>query len=185
MIIRSYALLIFIYDLISLLFHAYLAILSSIFRVFVPNKPRKVWNEIVMIVGSSRGVGREIALQISRIGATVLCLDMNENDNQILVQDIRQQGGTAYSLLCDVTSKEQVDRIIERVENEIGNITMLFHCCSVPSPRSLVNEPPPLRRTMDVSVTSYFYVSILTISLIYQLTFHTLWLFKYLSIFVC
>lgn len=34
---------------------------------------------------------------------------------------------------------------------------MLLHCCGVPSPRSL-QDPPEIRKTMDVSVLSHFWV---------------------------
>lgn len=180
-VIRSYAFLIFIYDLISLFVNSYIAIITSIFRIFVPNKLRKVRQEIVCVVGSSRGVGREIALQLARAGAQIICLDFNEIDNQNVVREIREFGGLAYSMICDVTHRDQVDKIIDKIEKEVGVITMLFHCCSVPSPRSLVSEPPPIKKTMDVSVTSYFYVSIFILFTYpnFQLTFHFKRFFSY------
>lgn len=41
---------------------------------------------------------------------------------------------------------------------------MLFHCCGLPSPRALTEEPSGLRATMDLSVISYFWVKIVLIN---------------------
>lgn len=35
---------------------------------------------------------------------------------------------------------------------------MLFHCCSIPTPHALLNSPPSVKATIDLSVTSYFYL---------------------------
>lgn len=62
-------------------------------------------------------------------------------------------------MTCDVTDKDQVDKAFLQIDKDIGNVTMLFHCCGVPSPRSLINEPPSIRSTLDVSIVSHFHVS--------------------------
>lgn len=40
---------------------------------------------------------------------------------------------------------------------------MFFYCCGLPSPRTLIEEPPDIRSTMDLSVISYFWVRIVLI----------------------
>ena len=49
-------------------------------------------------------------------------------------------------------------RTVEDIRAEIGDVTMVFHCCGVPSPRALAQESPEVRRTMEVSVLSHFWV---------------------------
>lgn len=71
--------------------------------------------------------------------------------------------GSAFYYQCDITDKDQVEKTIDTIEKSIGDITMLYHCCSLPSPRAVVNNPPSAKQTIDVSVTSYFYVSLLTV----------------------
>lgn len=144
-----------------LIVRTYFAILLAIFRIVVPNKARKFRSdEIVMIVGASRGIGQEIAIQIggkSR-NATVVCVDINAADNENTVRKIRALGGTSFGYKCDITKKEEVDRLIGLVETNIGNITMLFHCCSMPSARALTAEPQSIEQSMDVNILSYFYL---------------------------
>jgi len=80
-------------------------------------------------------------------------------DREDTARQIHLRGGRSFYYQCDITNQEQVDRAIESIEAEVGIVTMLFHCCSLPSPRAVISEAPSVQQTMDVSVTSYFYVS--------------------------
>lgn len=112
------------------------------------------------IVGSSRGLGRELALKLGKQNATVICIDVQTPEQEETSKRVMDASrGSAYYYQCDVTDKDQVDKTIDDVAKNIGDITMLFHCCSLPSPRAVVNNPPSVKQTIDVSVTSYFYVS--------------------------
>lgn len=121
-----------------------------------PPRMKSLKNEVAVIVGSSRGVGREIAIQLAEQGAVPICLDFNEPDNKALVKSLRDRGYEAFGYTCDVTDKEQVHKTIDFIDREVGDITMYLHCCGVPSPRSLVTEPPPIQDTMAISIVSHF-----------------------------
>lgn len=123
------------------------------------------------IVGSSRGLGRELAFKLAALDATVICIDLQKSDQEMTSKTVTDLGGTAYYYQCDVTSKEQVEKTMNEIMTDIGKVTMLYTCCSLPSPRSVLTNPPSVRQTIDTSVTSYFYVSVA--SVFYQvLDFH-------------
>lgn len=111
------------------------------------------------MVGASRGVGQEIASQLGLLRACVVCVDINSVKNEATVRQIRIDGGQAFAYSCDVTSNEEVVRIIQTIEREVSAITMLFHCCGVPSPRTYTNNPPAIHDTINVSVMSHFWVN--------------------------
>lgn len=52
----------------------------------------------------------------------------------------------------------QVTAIVNKIILEIGEITMLFHCCGFPSSHTLIRDPPEIRQTIDVSILSHFWV---------------------------
>lgn len=94
------------------------------------------------------------------LGATVICVDVNSIDNEGTVKKIRIDGGQAFAYTCDVTNKDQVSRTIQAIEREVAPITMLLHCCGVPSPRSYTNNSPTaIQETINVSIMSHFWVS--------------------------
>lgn len=111
------------------------------------------------MIGSGRGVGYDLALQLAALGVKVACIDINTTDNDLLVKKIQAAGGTACAIECDVTDKAAVGKMVATVERNFGTISMLLHCCNVPSARSLVTEPPPIEFTLNLGVISHFLVS--------------------------
>lgn len=113
------------------------------------------------MIGSGRGVGREIAIQLANLGAIVLCVDKNHTSNEDTVEHIKRNGGSAASYTCDITKRQNVQTLAAQLKKDLGFISMLFYCCGIPSPRSLLTQPPQdIHDTLDLTLTSYFWVGI-------------------------
>ena len=78
------------------------ALLLSIFRFFVPPKRKSVKNDVVLVTGSARGIGRQLALEFSKLGASLVLWDINEEENEETAKQIRELGGTCTAYVCDV-----------------------------------------------------------------------------------
>ncbi|KAL9696447.1 hypothetical protein quinque_016026 [Culex quinquefasciatus] len=157
MILRLYSSFILFWDFCIILVYFALQMLRSLYQFVKPPKRKSVAGEIVAIFGTSRGVGRDLAIQLAELGAKVACIDINSTDNDILVKGINDSGYIAHGFECDVTNKNDVIRTTSAIEKKFGHVTMLFHCCGVPSPRSIVTEPPPIQTTLNLSVISHFW----------------------------
>jgi hypothetical protein len=57
---------------------------------------RDVSNDIVLITGAGHGIGKEMALQYSALGATIVCWDLNEQWNIDTVNLIKSKGRKAF-----------------------------------------------------------------------------------------
>lgn len=68
-------------------------------RLFVPAVESSVTGEVVLCTGTGHGIGREIALQYARLGAIVVCVDIDEPTNALTVQQIEQEGGRAFGFV--------------------------------------------------------------------------------------
>lgn len=55
-----------------------------------------VSKDIILITGTGHGIGKEMALQYSALGSTVICWDINEQLNQETVKLIKSRGGKAF-----------------------------------------------------------------------------------------
>lgn len=54
---------------------------------------------IFKITGAGSGIGRELALQLAELGATIICWDKDERRNNALVEEIRKKDGdVSYTL---------------------------------------------------------------------------------------
>lgn len=158
MILRLYSSFILFWDFCIILVYFMVQMLRSLYQFVKPPKRKSVAGEIVAIFGTSRGVGRDLAIQLAELGAKVACIDINSTDNDILVKGINDSGYIAHGFECDVTNKNDVIRTTSAIEKKFGHVTMLFHCCGVPSPRSIVTEPPPIQATLNLSVISHFWL---------------------------
>ncbi|XP_055380539.1 17-beta-hydroxysteroid dehydrogenase 13-like [Condylostylus longicornis] len=157
--LRLYSICVFFIDLLNFSISAFFETISFFIHIFIPSRKKSIKNEIILIVGASRGIGRALAQLTAKLGATVVCLDINIKDNKSLVEEIRNFGGIAYEYTCDVTSQENVSNTIANIKKELNtNITMMFHCCGIPSIRKYSTQPPPLRSTMDLSILSHFWL---------------------------
>lgn len=117
----------------------------------------------LQVIGSGRGVGRQIAIQLADLDAIVLCVDKNKTNNDETVQMIKRKGGSAVSYTCDITKRVNVSNLASQVMKDLGVVSMLFYCCGIPSPRSLLTQPPQnIHDTLDLTLTSYFWVSCTT-----------------------
>lgn len=158
MILRLYSTLILMWDCCVILAFFAMQVCRSLYQMIRVPKRKSVAGEIVAIFGSSRGVGRDLAIQLAELGAKVACVDINTTDNDWLVKSINDSGNIALAFECDLTNKNDIIRTTNAIENRFGHITMFFHCCGVPSPRSLVNDPPSIQNTLNLSVISHFWL---------------------------
>ncbi|CAG9581058.1 unnamed protein product [Danaus chrysippus] len=159
MLLRGYSLCVLMVDVVWVLVNATYAVFKAIHEVFKPPPMKSVENEKAMVIGSGRGIGRDLAIQLSYLGATVICVDINEINNSKTVAYIKRKGGDAFMYTCDITKKENVDDLAQKVKTELGFVSMLFYCCGIPSPRSLLMTPnEDIHGTLDLTLTSYFWL---------------------------
>src|SRR4051812_19103165 len=76
--------------------------------------------KIAVVTGASRGIGRAVALRLSRDGALV-CVNYRSNAEaaRSVVGEIESAGGEAFALQADVGSVEQLGRFFEALDAEL------------------------------------------------------------------
>jgi 3-oxoacyl-[acyl-carrier protein] reductase len=83
--------------------------------------------QAAIVTGASRGIGRAIALALARSGAKVACVARSEDKLKETVDAITAAGGTAMALACDVTRRESVDQVVEKVVEAWGKLDILVN----------------------------------------------------------
>jgi short-subunit dehydrogenase len=79
-------------------------------------------SEIVVVTGSSGGVGRAIAHAFAKRGARVALLARGEPALQEVKAEVEELGGQALVVPVDVADHDAVEAAAERVESELGPI---------------------------------------------------------------
>lgn len=70
---------------------------------------RRLDGKVVWITGSTQGIGRGIALECAAEGASVVVSGRNAEAGLLVEEEIRDAGGTALFVRCDVTEENQVE----------------------------------------------------------------------------
>ena len=108
-------------------------------------------------VGPGWGNGKATAVLFARNGAHVICVDVNLNAAHETVGIIREEGGTATALACDVTNSQMVKEMVDKVVGQHGRIDVLHNnvgYATMGGPIEL--EEASWHRTIDLNVTSCF-----------------------------
>jgi len=78
-----------------------------------------------VVTGAASGIGKKIALTLSKAGATVAIADLNQTGANAVANEIRQAAGNAVGVAMDVTNEDAVNEGIDRVAAQFGSIDIL------------------------------------------------------------
>ncbi len=92
-----------------------------------PIFPVELKDQVALVTGASRGIGREVALQLARCGAAVACVARNQELLNQLVEQIQQEGGQAHAWTVDVTNTEQVNQVVDEVVQRWQRLDILVN----------------------------------------------------------
>jgi NAD(P)-dependent dehydrogenase (short-subunit alcohol dehydrogenase family) len=111
-------------------------------------------DQVALVTGGARGIGRAIARRLAREGASV-CVNYLERADaaESLVADIRANGGRAIAVAADVADDAAVEGMVDRVIAEFGPVTVLVNNAGVSHQATLENyDSERLARMRQVNV---------------------------------
>jgi 3-oxoacyl-[acyl-carrier protein] reductase len=90
-----------------------------------------VKGKVAFVTGAGSGIGRATSILLAREGAHVACVDVVAESAAETAEAVTGDGGVALGLACDVTSAEQVQDAVKRVETELGDLQILVNNAGV------------------------------------------------------
>jgi 3-oxoacyl-[acyl-carrier protein] reductase len=88
-------------------------------------------NQVALVTGASRGLGKAIALALAAEGASVAAVARSEDALKDTIEAIRAAGGTAEPFALDVADSAAVDAAVEKITAKFGKIDILVNNAGV------------------------------------------------------
>ncbi len=87
---------------------------------------------VALVTGASRGIGKAIALELGRLGASmVVNYRGGETQARALVEQLKTEHCTATSIGADVSQAEEVERLFQETNSTLGPVTILVNNAGV------------------------------------------------------
>lgn len=108
--------------------------------------------QVVVISGASAGIGRAVALRFARDGASIAICARREDRLKAVAGEIERAGGRALPVVADVTSADDMKRLIDRTLHAYGRLDVVV-CNAGYGLYGAIDTIPPdkMRAVMDVN----------------------------------
>ncbi len=88
-------------------------------------------DQIAIVSGAGRGIGRAIALKFASEGADVVCISRTEENSQKTAAEVRALGRKAWAVVVDVSDPVAVANACQMILSEVGKIGILVNNAGV------------------------------------------------------
>ena len=95
-------------------------------------------DEVVLVTGSTRGIGKAIAEAFAREGAIVIIFGRTEKSAQTVKQELSQKGHKAEGFGCDVTNMQNVQEIVLKILDKYKRVDILVNNAGITKDNLLV-----------------------------------------------
>jgi 2-hydroxycyclohexanecarboxyl-CoA dehydrogenase len=109
--------------------------------------------KIAFVTGAGSGIGREISKTLASRSMKIVVADINSNNAEETVSIIKENGGDAVVIYCDVTSLESVRNAVKESVDIFGKIDVLVNNAGWDKVEPfLKSEPETWKKIMDINI---------------------------------
>ena len=108
----------------------------------------KLDGQVAIVTGAGAGIGRGIAELFAQAGAAVVVSDLKEDTAAIVADGIKEKGGRAIAVACDVTNEQALENLVKSTLDAFSKITLLVNNAGGGGPK-------PFDMPMDTFIWAY------------------------------
>ena len=117
-------------------------------------------NKVAIITGSRRGIGKAIALALAKAGANVVVSDINLDDCNKVVEEIKAINGNALAVKADVSNPEDVSQMINLTTEKFGKVNILINNAGIYMQKSFTDvTEQDFDRILNINLKGVFLCS--------------------------
>ncbi len=116
--------------------------------------------KIALVTGAGKGIGKAIALALANEGVQVGLLARTDKDLQAVAKEIEAAGGKAATATADVSDLQSVNKAINSIQEQLGNIDILLNNAGTGKfGKFLELEPEEWENQVRVNLFGVYYVT--------------------------
>jgi NAD(P)-dependent dehydrogenase (short-subunit alcohol dehydrogenase family) len=117
-------------------------------------------SHIAFVTGASRGIGEAIAVALAGAGVRVAVSARTEADLRRVAAAIREKGGEARSVVCDVTQPDSIAAAVSHISQSFGPISILVNNAGAAGSHKFLGHDDALwRKMIETNLNSVYYVT--------------------------
>ncbi len=117
-------------------------------------------DQVAIVTGSGRGIGRAIAEALMAEGAKIVISDINEQLCRQTSDELKGAGGDVIAVPCNVTVSESVEKLVETVIDSWGRIDILVNNAGITRDALFMRMTEEnWQQVIDTNLTSAFKVT--------------------------
>lgn len=117
-------------------------------------------DKVAIITGARRGMGRTHALIFAEAGAKVVVSDISLDECQKVVDEIKDRGGDALAIKCDISQREEVDSMVSETIKNFGKVDVLVNNAGIADFKEFLSmTEEDWDRTININLKGYFLCS--------------------------
>jgi NAD(P)-dependent dehydrogenase (short-subunit alcohol dehydrogenase family) len=116
-------------------------------------------NEVVLVTGAASGIGRATAQAFAAEGASVVVADLAADGGHETVALIREQGGEATFIACDVAQPQQLEQLVTQTAQLYGRLDVAVNNAGVGGELARTADVPAdeYHRVMNINLGGVFF----------------------------
>jgi len=114
-------------------------------------------DKVTIVTGAAQGIGFACAERFAKDGAQVFLADINEEKGEASAQSIRDEGGEAHFIACDVGEKSQVDALVAEVVSRHGRLDVMISNAAILHVADILElEEDDFDRVLRINLKGFF-----------------------------
>jgi len=114
-------------------------------------------DKVAIITGGGSGIGRATALRFAEEGAKVIVWDINLDEAEKTVEEIKSAGGTGKAYKVDVTDRKQIEDTVNSILEEFHKIDILINNAGITMDATLMKmTEEQWDRVIDINLKGTF-----------------------------
>ncbi len=117
-------------------------------------------NKTAFITGSSRGIGKSVALKLASLGADIILhYRSNVEEAQNVEQELKNLGVKVWKYAADLSELDQVQRLIEEIKSQHSRLDIFVSNAAATAFKPLSEiKPHHIQKTFNITITTFMMV---------------------------